>query len=118
MNATYSALTFTVSQYGAYSMVSDILMQEGFEGEYAKKEAVGGDDEMAKAVKKWEEHFGIKRDVAPWPWNPVPLTTAKLPILETMVGSLAMPAKDALRELGYDDPEVLRQQRMDEDANQ
>lgn len=30
-NATYSSLTFTVSQYGGYSLVSDVLMQQGFD---------------------------------------------------------------------------------------
>ena len=29
---TWTALTFTVSQYGAFALVSDVLTQQGFDG--------------------------------------------------------------------------------------
>ena len=58
-NATYSNLTFTVSHYGAYSLVSDILKQQGFDGIDDIKKALGGDEEIAKATKRWREFFGI-----------------------------------------------------------
>ena len=32
INGTWTALTFTVSQYGAFSLVSDVLAQQGFDG--------------------------------------------------------------------------------------
>lgn len=32
INGTYTALTFTVSQYGAYMLVSDVMWQQGFDG--------------------------------------------------------------------------------------
>lgn len=32
-NATYSALQFTVSQYGSFSMMSDTLLQQGFDAD-------------------------------------------------------------------------------------
>lgn len=32
VNGTYTALTFTVSQYGAYMLVSDVMWQQGFDG--------------------------------------------------------------------------------------
>lgn len=31
-NASYSALTFTISQYGAYTQDSDTFLQNGFDG--------------------------------------------------------------------------------------
>ena len=95
------------------------------------------DPEYAENKKHWQKFFGIEEEpAATWPQefdlepgkvnyisNGVELknlwskhSLEKLPILETMVGSLEMPAKDVLKELGYDDPEVLRQQRMDENG--
>lgn len=32
INGTYTALNFTVSQYGAYMLVSDVMWQQGFDG--------------------------------------------------------------------------------------
>lgn len=32
INGTWTALTFTVSQYGAFALVSDVLAQQGFDG--------------------------------------------------------------------------------------
>jgi N4-gp56 family major capsid protein len=32
INGTYTALTFTISQYGAYMLVSDVMWQQGFDG--------------------------------------------------------------------------------------
>jgi len=32
INGTWTALTFTVSQYGAFALVSDVLTQQGFDG--------------------------------------------------------------------------------------
>ena len=32
INGTYTALTFTVSQFGAYMLVSDVMWQQGFDG--------------------------------------------------------------------------------------
>lgn len=59
VNGTYTALHFTISQYGQYSMVSDILIQQGFDSPEAAKEAI--DPEMLEAENKWREHF----DMAP-----------------------------------------------------
>ena len=32
VNGTYTALTFTISQYGAYMLISDVMWQQGFDG--------------------------------------------------------------------------------------
>jgi spore maturation protein SpmB len=32
INGTWTALTFTVSQFGAFALVSDVLTQQGFDG--------------------------------------------------------------------------------------
>lgn len=39
----------------------------------------------------------------------------KLPILEIMLGSLGRPAKEILKELGYEDPDELRRLRDQEE---
>ena len=56
-NATYSALQFTISQYGAYNMTSDVMLQQGFKSEEEMVEAAGGDAELHKAIQKWQDHF-------------------------------------------------------------
>lgn len=58
-NGTYTALNFTISQYGSYMQVLDVLLQQGFDTPEAIKEAI--DPEMLEAENKWREHFDMPK---------------------------------------------------------
>ena len=58
MLASRMRLTFTLSQYGSYDLVSDVLEQVAFENP-----AKAIDPEMLEAENKWRKHFNLPAKV-------------------------------------------------------
>lgn len=55
INGTWTAIPFTVSQYGAFALVSDLLAQQGFDGLDDMVNAFG--ENAGNSIKNWSVEY-------------------------------------------------------------